>query len=278
MKHVGLPPLWVNLILDVFSSTMMHVLWNDEITGAFKPSQGIRQGDPLSPYLFILCMERLSQIIHREVEEGCGVPFRPTRNGSGISHMFFADDLMFFAEASTTQIQHIMHLLGDFGKQSGQLINVGKSLLFCSGNVNSILQEELAQISGIEATTDLGIYLRDPIIHGQVKRSTYDNILIKMKKKLVKWKSKLLSLAGRVTLAKSALTAMLSYIIQTTFLPRGVCDDINKLVRSFIWDDDDSRKKLHVVSWDQICKPREKGGLGIRCVTMSKSASLTKLG
>lgn len=124
----------------------------------------------------------------------------------------------------------------------------------------------------------MGVYLGAQLIHGRVKKSTYDSILIKMRKKLAKWKAKTLSLAGRITLAMSVLMAMPSYIIQTTLPPRGVCDDINKIVRSFIWGDDDTSRKLHLVSWNQICKPREQGGLGVRSVDVSNSASLAKLG
>lgn len=100
------------------------------------------------------------------------------------------------------QLGIIMQVLEGFGAESGQKINIGKSMLLCSNNVSEDLTAALSTASGIPTTMDIGLYLGVPIIHGRVKRSsTYDHILIKMRKKVAKWKAKSLSLAGWVTLA-----------------------------------------------------------------------------
>ena len=78
----------------------MKVLWNGEITDTFLPIRGIRQGDSISPYILVLCMERLSHLINSLIEKGKWKPVKLNKTGPQLSHLFFADDLLLFAEAS----------------------------------------------------------------------------------------------------------------------------------------------------------------------------------
>ncbi|KAK4283659.1 hypothetical protein QN277_000586 [Acacia crassicarpa] len=85
----------------------MQLLWNGDKAEVFNPSRGVRQGDPLSPYLFVLCMEKLSHLIQAVVHDGHWKPIRLIRTGPPISHLFFADDIILFAEASMDQVSMI---------------------------------------------------------------------------------------------------------------------------------------------------------------------------
>lgn len=109
--------------MECVSSTSMQVLWNGEITKKFKPSRGVRQGDPISPYLSVLCIERLSHLILQGVDKGDWKPIHISRGGPLLSHMFFADDMILCAEASLKQIQVIMDVIGLFCRASGQKIS-----------------------------------------------------------------------------------------------------------------------------------------------------------
>lgn len=71
------------------SLTTMQVMWKGEVAGSFTPSRGFRQGDPLSPYIFVLCIERLGQLIEREVYEGSWLPIKLCKGGPALSHLFF---------------------------------------------------------------------------------------------------------------------------------------------------------------------------------------------
>jgi len=77
----------------------MQVIWNGQPMEKFVPSREIRQGDPLSPYLFVMCMERLNQVIEEAIAQEEWSPVRCCRNGPQLSHLFFADDIVLFAEA-----------------------------------------------------------------------------------------------------------------------------------------------------------------------------------
>ena len=69
LRDMGLNDHFLNLIWDCISSTSMDILWNGEKTGVFNPTRGIRQGDPFSPYLFVICIERLSHLIQATVDD-----------------------------------------------------------------------------------------------------------------------------------------------------------------------------------------------------------------
>lgn len=104
----------------------MNVLWNGEKTEAFKPERGLLQGDPLSPYLFVLCMERLCHQIERSIGLKEWKPINLSRGGPKLLHICFADDLILFAEASVAQIRVIRKVLETFCLASGQKVSLDK--------------------------------------------------------------------------------------------------------------------------------------------------------
>jgi hypothetical protein len=100
LREIDLPEKLINVIMHSVTSVMANVKWNGTRTGYFRPRRGIRQGDPISPYLFVLCMDKLSHIILQAVEEGKWKGIKAGRNGPMISHLMFADDLLLFGEAT----------------------------------------------------------------------------------------------------------------------------------------------------------------------------------
>ncbi|KAL4320415.1 hypothetical protein AHAS_Ahas14G0008200 [Arachis hypogaea] len=99
-------------------SVNFNILWNGNKTKDFKPGRGVRQGDPISPYLFVICMDYLSQYIEQEVEEKNWSPIRVGRNGPKTSHLMFADDLLLFSEASRDPWVEDINSLLEFATQS----------------------------------------------------------------------------------------------------------------------------------------------------------------
>lgn len=98
LKHIGLKAELIQLFTDCFSSTSLVVAWNREVLESFTPSRGLRQGDHLSPYLFVLCMEVLSQMLVKAVNEKRWLSIQVSRDSPDISHIFFANDLLYLAK------------------------------------------------------------------------------------------------------------------------------------------------------------------------------------
>lgn len=249
-KEVGLSPHFIRLIMSCVTSASMEILFNGARTDLFIPTRGVRQGDPLSPYLFVLRMERLAHCIKDVVARKKWRSITLSKNGPPLTHLFFAEDLLLFREASVDQMRNIHACLDMFCYASGQKVNVDKSRMLVYRNVNHNVAKELSNISGFGLTHDMVNTLE----------------------------SRALSFAGRITLAKSIVAPLLTYTMQTTLLPKYVCLKLEKLNRDFIWGMRENGSSCHTIAWDQFCLPKEDGGLGFRDLHDFNRALLMKLG
>uniref|UniRef100_A0A2N9GC57 CCHC-type domain-containing protein n=1 Tax=Fagus sylvatica TaxID=28930 RepID=A0A2N9GC57_FAGSY len=154
---------------------------------------GIRQGDPLSPYLFILCMEYLSLKILEACDNNSWKAIKASRTGPSFLHLFFTDDLLLCTKASSNCCHIITRILEDFCLQFGQKISLSKSKVFFSPNVNPILRHHLCGILGVSSTHNLGKYLGFPLRSNGRSTRDFDFVVEKVQAKLSSWKAKLLS-------------------------------------------------------------------------------------
>lgn len=139
-----------------------------------------------------------------------------------------------------------------FSRASGQRVNMSKSCLFVSPNVDPSLVVVFSSQSGIPLTMDLGRYLGVSSIHGRVTASTYNNILVKMRDCLKGWKANALSKAGRITPVQYVLNAILVFIMQSALLPILLCNEMEKLCRNFIRHGKSIEHATHLVNWDTV--------------------------
>ncbi|OMO83955.1 reverse transcriptase [Corchorus olitorius] len=159
LEEIQLPPPWVKLIMHIVSSNTFSLLWNGQQLPFFSSSRGIRQGDPLSPYLFILCLEKLGHLIDEEVRLNRWKSLQITQRGPSLSHVCFADDLVLFGEASFTQLDLMMKVLNDFCEASGEKVSLAKSKLLVSSDISHPIAMALSNHCGIALTEDFGKYL-----------------------------------------------------------------------------------------------------------------------
>jgi len=185
----GFPDITIKLIMYCVTSSSFSILWNGNKLPTFKPSHGLRQGDPLSPYLFILCMEKLSIAINNAVIQGNWDPIHITNGGPQISHLLFAYDVLLFTKAKKSQFRFITDLFDRFNRALGLKINISKSRAFYSSGTPQEKITNLTHISGIRSRTSLGKYLGFPMLKGRPKRSDFNFIIEKMKTRLATWKN-----------------------------------------------------------------------------------------
>lgn len=181
-----------------------------------------------------MCIERLFQVIELEVEDNSWQPIQLSRGGPNISHLTFADDLLLFGEANTDQAHLIQQTLLNFCLSSGQKVSQEKTKIYFSKNVPRPHRVDICNVLGYHSTEDLGKYLGVPIFHKRVGISTFKFVIDKVKQRLSNWKARTLSFTGRVTLAKSVIQEIPVYVMQSSVIPRSICDEIDKICRGFI--------------------------------------------
>ncbi|WJX47132.1 hypothetical protein P8452_33857 [Trifolium repens] len=278
LTEINLPDVIVNIIMHGVTSITTNVKWNGTRSEYFKPQRGIRQGDPLSPYLFVLCMDKLSHLIMHAADNSKWIGIKAGRAGPMVSHLMFADDLLLFGEATEKQMRCVTNTLNQFCSMSGQEVSYEKTSILFSRNVERGLKNKLINMSGFKETSDFGKYLGVPLNGRAPKRSDFQYIIDQVNSKLAAWKANQLSFAGRVTLAKSVIEAVPIYPMMSTKIPKACLDEIHKLQRQFIWGDTDVKRRYHAVGWDDISVPKWMGGLGLRKLNVMNQACLMKLG
>ncbi|CAL0299567.1 unnamed protein product [Lupinus luteus] len=210
-------------------------------------------------------------LIQEKVQHGTWKPVRISRNGPTISHLFFADDCILFTQTTSSQARVVKDVLDAFCKASGLKVNVQKTRFLASKNVSRAKKLKFSSLTTFQHTTNMGKYLGFPMLQGRVKKSEFTFLTDRIGNKLASWKSKLLGIAGRVTLAKSSIASIPIYSMQNNWIPTGTCNRLDACVKQFIWGDHSN----HWVNWKTITQSKDKGGLGIRT---AREANISMLG
>lgn len=277
LRVIGVSETIRKVILSCISSTELSVVWNSKKLDGFNPERGLQQGDPLSPYLFVLCMETLSQSITKAIEVKKWKPCKLSRSSRPVSHLFFADDLLLFGEASCKQAEVMQSVLDEFFQASGQKVNLTKSLVWYSSNSARSTISNITTQFGIPPTRDLGKYLGFPLVQGRVKSSAFQYIVDRVNQKLGGWQLKLLSWSARLLLIQSVTATILAYAMGVCKLPKKTLRDLDGINMRFFWGDSTEQVSTHIVAWEQICQPKGTGGLGLWPLRATNLVLLAKL-
>lgn len=176
MKRMGFCDRWVELVMECVTSVKYSITHGGEIFGQVTPSRGIRQGDPLSPYLFILCAEGLSSLIRKYEREkllhGCKI----AQGAPVISHMLFADDSYIFCRATVEEASRVLEILRTFENAAGQKVNLDKSSVFFSKNTGSVMHNSVISKLEMRLADDNSLYLGLPSTIGHNKSAVFGRL------------------------------------------------------------------------------------------------------
>ncbi|XP_019172460.1 PREDICTED: uncharacterized protein LOC109167844 [Ipomoea nil] len=167
LEHVGFTANLKNLMMSCIRTSRFSLIWNGERLEYFCGEWGIRQGDAMSPAIFVLCMERLSQLIDSKAKDRTWKGIQLVPNGPILTHLCFVDDMILFMEATHDQVEVVKDCLECFCKASGQRVSLGMSQVFFSKSTDQGLADEIVNRLNIERTNDLGKYLGVPALHGR---------------------------------------------------------------------------------------------------------------
>jgi hypothetical protein len=167
MHRLRFEAKWVNLVMKCIRTVTYVVLVNGKPVGNIRPSREIRQGDPISPYLFLLCAEAFSALLNRAERKGVitGVPtsFKSPR----LNHLFFADDSMLFCKANSVEWRRLIRILEVYEVGSGQRLNMNKTSIFFSRNTSQERKQEILMLSRLSEAHRIDTYLGLPSFVGK---------------------------------------------------------------------------------------------------------------
>lgn len=173
LKALGFNQYSSQLIHQCISTVTYTLLLNGTKSLSFSPSRGIRQGDPLSPYLFILCSEVLARLINREESRGSISGVKVAVGAPSISKLLYADDVLLFCEAKISEVNSLMKCVELYSQWSGLTLSIDKSGLFVSKGVHTQFSRQVKRTWGFKQLSKNVKYLGMPFfffIFKQIKR------------------------------------------------------------------------------------------------------------
>ncbi|GJT32915.1 hypothetical protein Tco_0923334 [Tanacetum coccineum] len=253
----------IKWMMACVTSTLFSINLNGDVHGFFKGKHGLRQGDPLSPYLFMLVMEVLTLMLKRRVRSSKNFWYHHHCDKLHIINVCFADDLFIFARGDVASARVFMESLEEFKATSGLVPSIPKSTAFFCNVAPFVKTAILSIMPFLEGELPVK-YLGVPLISSRLLNKDCKVLVEKAKNRIGDWKNKSLLFAGRLQLCKSVISSMHVYWASVLVIPKVIIYDIQHLIRSFLWCNGEYKRGKAKVAWENICLPTYEGGLGLR--------------
>ncbi|WZY87154.1 hypothetical protein YC2023_033538 [Brassica napus] len=262
LRAMAIPDMFIQWIHTCLSTAAFSVSVNGELEGFFGSERGLRQGCALSPYLFVIAINVLSRLLNKAAQTG-SIGFHPSCSEVNLTHLSFADDLMIFTDGEASSLQGIFGVLSQFAGISGLIINPAKSSIFMAGRISEVFKDEVLRL-GIPTESLPVKYLGLPLTTKSMTRSDYEPLIDQIRTRLLSWANRTLSYAGRLQLVKTVIGSITNFWCSVFRLPQCCLDTIEGMYGAFLWSGSPNTHTKAKVAWEEVCKPKEEGGLGIR--------------
>ncbi|CAL1408552.1 unnamed protein product [Linum trigynum] len=239
----------------------------------FFAKKGLRQGDPLSPYLFTISMEVLSRMLNRDLLVKAFKP-HPQTHRIELTHLCFADDLLIFTRGTCGAVVVVKKILDAFSKISSLNCNPSKSEIFCAGT-DIATQNLTVDATGFQIGQLPVRYLGIPLVAGKLTSIDCKVLVDKIAARLRGWGVRTLSYAGKLQLVCSVIASITQYWMNIIQLPAKVIKQIEKACSDFLWDSEEEGKKAKI-RWDRVALPKAEGGLRFKDLRSWNTACLIR--
>eukprot|EP00253_Pinus_taeda_P009325 PITA_09325 len=257
---------FINLIKACIENIWIAPMVNGRPTEFFSATRGLRQGCPLSPFLYILMADSLSRKLTQEQQSGTIPGIRIVQGVSPMNHALFADDSLLLGGASMRIAKSFKTILQKYCSVTGALISERKSAVY-GWNTDQQTIQRIASELGFKgyAKWDKIKYLGLPLTMGSNHNNLWEEVISKFNKKIAAWGGVWLTTGGKLTLIRSVLSALPTFQATLLMAPRQIADQISCLMRNFLWNvGKGNSNRFHLVNWEMVKRPIAEGGLQIR--------------
>ncbi|KAL0292616.1 UNVERIFIED_CONTAM: hypothetical protein Scaly_2582300 [Sesamum calycinum] len=234
LRLFGFPDKFISWVEQCITTASFSISLNGENHGFFNSGRGLRQGDPISPYLFVLIMESFHLLIRSKITAEPNFHYHWRCKELSIVNLCFADDLLLFCRADPHSVSVLKEVLETFKEMSGLQANAQKSLIITS-KAAAQQQSRIQEIMGFSIGNLPIKYLGVPLTSSKLTMADCTPLIQKVNSHIAGWSNLNLSYAGRVQLIKSVLSALHLYWSSIFILPKGVVKVIEKSFRDFLW-------------------------------------------
>jgi hypothetical protein len=247
LQRFGFGEKWIRWIRACVFAGNLSILVNGSPTKEFSIQRGLKQGDPLAPFLFLLVAEGFGGVMKKAVGESLFKGFSIGGDGVLISHLQYADDTLCIGEASVQNLWTIKFILRGFHMASGLKVNFGKSCLM-GVNVRSDFVELACTFLNCKHGEVPFKYLGLLVGANPRRIATWEPVLAYLKKRLSSWGKKYISLGGRIVLINSVLNAIPIFFLSFLKMPVSVVKSVVRIQGNFLWGGVKGDKKMSWVS------------------------------
>lgn len=274
---MGFHTKFVKWMMLFVATVQYSVCFNGQLVGPINPKRGLRQGDPISPYLFLICVEGLSKLITVAANNNEIKGWKVCSNAPALTHLLFTDDSFLFFRASTEEAIKVKAVLNEYEAWSGQAVNYQKSGVFFSANVRRDKQEELKTVLGVYNDLGESKYLGLPSLVGRSKKTVFNFLKERVSKKIAEWSNKTLSRAGKTILVKCVAQSIPTYCMSCFKIPKTLYNEIERLMNGYWWNSGGNQtKSIRWLSWGRMGESKSQGGMGFRSLVGFNLALLGK--
>lgn len=261
LQGLQIPDTYLYWLHACITTPSFMVGFNGTVQGYFRSTRGMRQGDPLSPYLFVMAMNCLSILLDKGAEDG-RFRYHHHCKESKLTHLCFADDLLIFCDGDTQSIKNILNIIEQFTEVSGLAINISKTSFFTCGITRPVINQIVSKTGlthGLLPVRYLGI----PLCTKKLSLANCEPLLQQVKNKVNSWSARSLSFAGRLLLINTVIAGISNFWCTTFTIPKKCIKLINSICGAYLWKGSTEGHHSARVAWDTVTLPKAEGGLGI---------------